>query len=469
MNNSLTRFALRLHERATGRQILSRLDELNRTQWLNRDDLIALQRAKLLRLADYAYRYVPYYRSLFEATGLHPDDLRQDLTNLSQLPILTKAMVREHWNELLTTEPERRISLSKLSTSGSTGQPLVFMQDADFRDAVTADIQRHMGWAGWKLGEPQAVIWGAPFTPGLGRRVRTQLIDWVWNRLQINAFLMTEQVMQGFAEQIRRQKPRILFGYTSSLHRFAQFVRNSRYQGITFDGVFAGAELLLPAVREYLEETFQCRVFNHYGTNELGGMACECKAHAGLHISVENSYVEILNEGRPASPGEVGDLIITNLNNLGMPFIRYSIGDGGAWQTGEVCPCGRASPRLSSLDGRRADAFRTRDGRSVWTGFTGAAFRCFTYPAIRQFQVVQKSLDQICVRLVRVGDVPKAVLGEITHTMQAAFGEAVVVDFEYPDEIPLLPSGKHQYAISEVGLLPGIESREDAPTGTLAL
>jgi phenylacetate-CoA ligase len=276
------------------------------------------------------------------------------------------------------------------------------------------------------------------------------LIDLVWNRIQINAFTMTEQAMEDFAEQIRRQKPRILFGYASSLQRFAEFVQNSRYQGITFDGVFTGAELLLPAVRDYLKATFQCQVFNHYGTNELGGMACECEAHSGLHISVENSYVEILNNGCPTRPGEVGDLIITNLNNLGMPFIRYSIGDGGAWYTGDPCPCGRALPRLSSIDGRKADAFRTRDGRSIWTGFTGAAFRCLAHPAIRQFQVVQKSLDHIIVRLVKVEELPPDILGEITKTMQAAFGTGIAVSFEFPNEIPALPSGKHQYAISEI-------------------
>jgi phenylacetate-CoA ligase len=256
--------------------------------------------------------------------------------------------------------------------------------------------------------------------------------------------------MSAFAERVRRQKPRILFGYTSSLHRFAQFVQGSPYQGLTFDGVFVGGELLFPAVRESLEETFGCRVFNHYGTNELGGVACECEAHRGLHIATENNFVEILSEGYPAEPGTPGDLIVTNLNNLGMPFIRYSIGDGGVWLPDELCPCGRASPQLKSVDGRRADTFKTRDGRTLWTAFTGAAFRCLAHPAIRQFQVVQKSLDRIVVRLVWEGDVSSAALDAITQAMQAVFGERVAVDYEFPTDISLLPSGKHQYAMSEL-------------------
>ncbi len=450
INDKFRLRALNIHSLVTGRQILARLNELNRSQWLDYDDLMGLQRDKLQRILDYAYKYVPYYRQLFDRVRFQPSDLDRDLANLSKIPILTKEMVREHWTELLTTEPVRRQKLSKLSTSGSTGLPLIFMQDADFRDSVTADIQRHMSWAGWRLGDPQAVIWGAPFSQGLVRRVRTHLIDWVWNRDQINAFMMTEQSMAAFAEQVLRKEPRILFGYASSVYRFAQFVNANHLTLHTFQGVFTGAELLLPGVRDYLEETFRCQIFNHYGTNELGGMACECEEHTGLHISVENSYVEILNDGRPTGPDETGDLVVTNLNNRGMPFIRYSIGDTAAWLTGEACLCGRASPRLRSVDGRRADAFRTRDGRSIWTGFTGAAFRCLVHPTIRQFQVVQKSLDHIVVRLARDGEVPSTKLDEITRTMKAAFGSGASVTFEFPNEIPPLPSGKHQYALSEV-------------------
>jgi phenylacetate-CoA ligase len=450
MSVSLRRGALKLYQIATGRRILARLDELNRTQWLGRDEVMALQRDKLQRLVEYAYQYVPYYRRIFDQAGFRPDDLHRDLEALRKLPILTKAIIREDFDEMMTTEPQRRQRMSKLATSGSTGHPLIFMQDSDFRDYVTADIQRHMGWAGWELGGLQALIWGASFETSLRQSLRTRLIDWVWNRFQTNAFVLTDETLSAFADRVQRQRPRILFGYASSLYRFAQFVRQSPYQDIAFEGVFPTAELLLPSVRQFIEETFQCKVFNRYGTLELGGVACECEAHTGLHISAENNYVEILRDGRPAEPGEVGDIIVTNLNNLGMPFIRYSIGDVGAWYTGGDCPCGRASPMLQAVEGRTVDTFKTRDGRTVWAGFAGAAYRCLTSPAIKQFQVVQKSLDKMIVRLIPDGEVPQATLDEIIRAIQTAFGDNVEVEFEFLDEIPVLPSGKHQYAISEL-------------------
>jgi phenylacetate-CoA ligase len=450
MNSSLNKAALKLHERLTGRHILSRLEELNRTQWLSRDELLALQRDKLISLLEYADRNVPYYQRVFKEVGFQPDDLRQDLTNLNKIPILTKAIIRKNRDDLLTTEPERRRRMSKLSTSGSTGEPLVFMQDSDFRDAVTADIQRHMGWGGWKLGDPQAVIWGASLNPTYWQLTRSSLIDWVWNRFQINSFVMTDESMAIFAERICKRKPRILFGYSTSLHHFAQFIQHSPYREITFDGIFTSAEMLVDPVREFIEETFRSRVFNRYGTLELGGVACECEAHCGYHVSVENNLIEILQDGHAAEPGEVGDLIVTNLNNRGMPFIRYNIEDAGAWHTDGDCPCGRAAPMLKSLEGRIRDALLTRDGRTIFSGFSGHAFHCLAQPGIRQFQVVQKTVDRMVVRLAVDHDMSQTALDEISRAFRGMFGDNLVVDFEFPDEIPELPSGKHQYVISEL-------------------
>jgi phenylacetate-CoA ligase len=442
--------ALKLHELVTGRQILARMRELERTQWLGYEELMTLQRAKLQRLVEYVYQYVPYYQRTFDQAGFHPDDLREDLTSLRRLPILTKAIIRENFEEMLTTEPRRRRQLSKVVTSGSTGHPLIFMQDNGFRDGVTADIQRHVGWAGWRLGQPHAYIWGANFEVIASESLRTRFINWTWNRFVVNAFLLNDEILASFTEQVRRKHPRILFGYASSLYRFAQFVRSGPQRDITFDGVFSSAEVLLPAVRQFIEDTFQCKVFNRYGTKELGGIACECEAHTGLHLSAENNYVEILNDGRPVVPGETGDIIVTNLNNLGMPFIRYSIEDAGAWHQGVDCPCGRAAPRLQTVQGRIVDAFRTRDGRTAWAGFAGAGYSGLAHPAIKQFQIVQKSVDLMVVRLVRDGEVPQSTLDELTRTIHIAFGDNVEVEFEFPDEIPVLPSGKHQYAISEL-------------------
>ena len=446
MNSSLSRAALRLHEKLTGRRILERLEELNRTQWMSRDELLALQRDKLQRLVEYAYQYVPYYRRTFDGAGFHPEDLQKDLSYLLKLPILTKAKIRENFQDMITTEQKLRRGMSSLSTSGSTGQPLVFMQDSNYRDYVTADIQRHIGWVGWKLGDLQAVIWGRSGDRSFKQRIRANLINWIWNRFQLNAFEMTEGKMTAFSERADRQRPRILFGYPSSINTFAEFVSKNPSYNIRFNGIFTTAEVLLPHIRSSIEETLGGKVFNRYGTLELGGIACECAEHSGLHISIENNYIEILHNELPAAPGETGDIIVTNFNNYGLPFIRYSIGDTGGWDEGKTCPCGRASPMLKNIEGRTVEMFKTLDGRTIRT--TG--FSCMNHPAIKQFQIVQKALDKLIVRLALCGELPQSTEDEIIHVFQDTFGKNVSVDLEFLDKIPSLPSGKYQYALSEL-------------------
>lgn len=447
MNSFLRRQVMKGYQLVTGRRVLDCLDELNRTQWLSRDELLALQRAKLHQLLVYAYQYVPYYRRTFEQAGFQPDEVLTDPTRLHKLPLLTKATIRENSHDLLTTESARRAGMSRLTTGGSTGHPLVFMQDTKFRDYVTADIHRHLGWAGWKFGQLHAYIWGANFEVSTSQSLRTRLMDWTLNRFLINAYVLTEEGMGVFAERVRRQRPRILFGYASALHRFAQFARQRGFDDITFDGIFSSAEVLYPGQREFIEETFRCRMFNRYGTRDLGGVACECSAHTGLHASIENNYIEIVRDGQPAPAGQVGDIVVTNLNNYGQPFIRYCIEDMGAWRAQDTCPCKRALPLMELVQGRRIDMFKTRDGRAVWGGF---ASPLFGIQGVKQFQVVQKTLDLVVARIVKESALDQARLDTIQRTVKIALGENVEVRFEFPDEIPVLDSGKYRYAISEI-------------------
>jgi len=438
----------------SGRRFLTRLDELNRTQWLSREDLLALQRQKLHRVLAYAYQNVPYYGRLFDQVGFQPDSVLADLGSMRKLPVLTKAIIHEQFDDMLTTEPRRRADLSRLTTGGSTGHPLVFMQDSNFRDYVTADIHRHLGWAGWKLGQVHAYIWGANFEVETSQARRTRWMNWALNRFVTNAYVLSEESMGAFAAEIRRRRPRILFGYPSSVYRFAEFVRERHWDDIKFDGIFASAEVLYPVQRQYIEQVFGGKMFNRYGTRELGGISCECGAHTGLHASIDNNYIEILRDldgGEPARPGETGHIVVTNLNNYGMPFIRYCIEDMGAWSALERCPCGRELPLMDLVQGRRIDMFKASDGRAVWGGF---ASPLFGMEGVKRFQLVQKSLDLVVARIVKEGELNQAQLDTIERTVKIALGDDVEVRFEFPDDIPTLDSGKYRYAISEIGKQP---------------
>lgn len=444
------RSVLQLYQIVSGRNLLTRLDELNRTQWLSGDELAVLQQKKLHQLFTYAHQWIPYYHQLFDAVDFQPDEILVDTSSIQKIPVLTKEIIRQNFDNLLTTEPKHRKQMSQLTTGGSTGYPLIFMQDSNFRDYVTADIHRHLGWGGWSLGQKHAYIWGANFEIEAADLLRTRLMNWVLNRFVTNAYVLTKESMSAFANKIQQEKPRILFGYPSSAYRFAKFVCEQGLDDIKFDAIFSSAEVLYPDQRQFIEATFHGKMFNRYGTRELGGICCECEAHTALHASVENVYIEILKSlrnGESAQLGETGHVVITNLNNYGMPFIRYQVEDMGAWSTLENCPCGRQLPLMDLVQGRRIDMFKTKDGRDVWGGF---ASPLFGIKGIERFQLIQKTLDDVLVRIVKNAKLDQAGLAKIERTIKTALGNDIQIEYEFPDEIAVYDSGKYRYVICKI-------------------
>jgi phenylacetate-CoA ligase len=439
---------MKLYETVTGRHFLDRMRQLDKTQWLDRSELLALQRQKLHRLLDYAYQYVPYYGRAFDQAGFRPSDILQDPTSFQRIPYLTKALIRENFDDLITTEASRRRGLNESSTAGSTGQPLVFMQDTAFRDQATAELHHHLTWSGWTFGEPHAYIFGASFEAGYARNLRARLMNLLLNRFIVNAYVLSEEGMHEFAAEAMSRRPQLLFGYASSLFRFAQFLgQNAQYDLSFVEAVFSTSEVLYPAQRELVAETLGCQVFNRYATRELGALACECEAHTGLHTSFENAYIELLKDGAPAESGEAGDMVVTNLSNFGMPLIRYQLADAAEWHPEQYCPCGRSHPMIKIVEGRHNDLLRRRDGGYVWGGIGNPLW---TIQGVSKFQFIQKSLDYVVVRVVKDEPLSENQQNAVETAVKTALGDHVRLDFEFPDDIPVERSGKHRYQICEV-------------------
>lgn len=447
MSVFLRRAMLQLYQLATGRRILERLDELNRTQWLSRDELLSLQRNKLHRLLEYAYCAVPYYHRLFDQVGFRPNDILADPTSFQKIPTISKAVINDNFDDLVTTDARKRKRLSRYSSGGSTGHLLIFMQDDDFRDYVTADIHRHIGWTGWQFGECHAYIWGGGYEIAAQQAFRTRLMDWALNRFVTNAFTLSEASMAAFVQDIRRKRPKVLFGYALSLMRFAEFVQAHHLDDIKFSGVISSAEKLYPHQREMIERTFDCEVIDRYGTRELGGIACECQEHMGLHTSVENVYVEVLRDGVPVPVGEEGEIVVTNLNNYGLPFIRYQTEDAGQLSDAE-CRCGRGLPMMQFVQGRIIDLFKTKDGQTIHGGFLTYLF--YRIGEVKQFQVIQESYDHIVVSIVERSPLPPEKVEFLERAIKDIMQSDVKVEFEFLDAIPLQSSGKYRFIISKV-------------------
>lgn len=437
---------LRAYQVTSGRRLLTAFDQLNHSQWWTQNELLDLQQQKLHRLLTHAARRVPYYRRLFRQAGFTPDSVLHNPEAIREIPLLTKAQVRDHFDDLRTGGPPGKQSRS-LQTSGSSGTPLEFLQDSNCRDFVTAEILRHLGWAGWRLNDGCAFLLGARAHEPQDSSLRSRLMDWVLNRFVMNANTLSHQRLASFTDQVRRRRPRFLFAYPWSAIQFAEHVRDVGMEDIRFESVILGGETLQPFHRQKIEKTFSCRVFDRYGASETGGLACECQAHEGLHVGLENIHLEILVGDRPAEPGESGEVVVTNLNNHVMPFIRYRLEDLAAWRPPALCPCGRSHPRLRMVRGRQIDLLRTRDGQVVWGELTESLGQVH---GIRRFQLIQRTYDQLVARLVMDRDLAEGDKSMIKEAAQRTLGNQATVSFEFPVEIQPEPSGKYRYQVCDL-------------------
>ena len=218
--------------------------------------------------------------------------------------------------------------------------------------------------------------------------------------------------------------------------------------------VITSAEKLTSERRKIIMEAFGCPVFDYYGSREIGAIAAECEEHAGYHISAENVCLEIVKDGEQVSDGEDGAIILTNLRNKGMPFIRYQIGDVGK-STDMKCSCGRGLPLLSSVEGRFSDFLSVYDrelGKVLpymvgAPGFVGAAL--MEAPVI-SYRVIQESLDFMRVQIVKADDFTDAHASNVEKQIRNFMKGNIAIEFEYLDSIPPLPSGKRSSFISKI-------------------
>jgi phenylacetate-CoA ligase len=249
-----------------------------------------------------------------------------------------------------------------------------------------------------------------------------------------------------FVGLYNRFKPDVVIGYTSAMTEFAKYIKSKNIKCHRPNSVIATAEQLFSEQRQILENVFCCPVFNRYGSREVMLIASECEKHNGLHMNIDNLYIEILRNGKPANPGEMGEVVITDLFNYGMPFIRYQIGDY-AVPSQSACTCGRGLPLLKEISGRTFDAIITLDGRKL----TGLYFTHLmgNISGIEQFQIIQKRRDHLLVKIVKNNLYSESTTKQINEELTKIMGPKVTIEINFVDKIPFLDSGKRRITIKE--------------------
>lgn len=423
---------------------------LQRTQWLDKESIQNLQLGKLKRLIHHAYIHVPYYRECMKKQNLTPDDINS-LEDIAKLPLLSKDHVRENLYFDLFSDTHNKKEMLQISTSGSTGKPFVTFVDHTQLEMRLATTLRSMEWTGWHLGKKQMRLWHQTIGMNTSQIIREKLDAWLMKRRFIPAFEMSDTKTEQLIKEIKSYKPYLLDGYAESFNMIANYIKNHDIKGVSVPAIMSSAQTLTEETRHIIEETFNTKVYDKYGSREFSGIAYECQAHDGYHVMAESYIVEVLKDGKPAKAGEIGEVVITDLNNFSVPMIRYRIGDLAVKKSEDhLCSCGRHLPMLEKIEGRVKSVITFADGNWLPGTFFSHLFKDYHY-AVKQYQIIQHLDDRLEVKLVCYNESQK-IDRELREKLYEYIPQSVEIYFTYTDHIPLTKTGKHLAVINKNNL-----------------
>ncbi|MES9995606.1 DVU_1553 family AMP-dependent CoA ligase [Desulfovibrio aminophilus] len=306
----------------------------------------ARQLEALRRTLAHAARHSPFYRQ--RLTGL-PTGFPARRTDLATLPLSTAEDLAAHGEAMLCVSGGEIARVVTLETSGTSGPPKrLFFTPEDLEatlDFFAVGISTLVG-----DGDVALVL-----LPGRRPEGVADLLSRALPRIGAQAVLPPEPWTPGeLARLLERADVTRMVAAPAQMRKLLDHAEFSRAARLRVGAVLSSAEPLDGGLRSDLENTWDCKVFDHWGMTETGyGGGVECAAHAGYHPRLADLFLEVIDP-RTAAPlplGESGELVVSTLNRRGLPLVRYRTGDAARLLPGP-CPCGSPLPRLETVPGR---------------------------------------------------------------------------------------------------------------------
>jgi phenylacetate-CoA ligase len=417
--------------------VLRRLNEIRTTQWLAHEELVEKQLCKLKKIIEYAYNNVSFYKEKYQMSGVHPDDLKT-IDDIEKFPIITREDIQRNIEKMYGSK--RPNSVAK--TSGTTGQSLKLYIDNNSWAYHHANIFRTFSWYGIEPREPELRIWGRRID-GKAKR-ETILKDLIFNRLRINAFNIEKDIRKN-KNRIKNFNPSYIYGYASSICQFIdEFIKNYPDK-LKIKMIACTAEYLTQSQENILKRAFNLPVTDIYGAAEVGIISSRCPA-GNRHIPIESIVVNIENKEKvPGNENEIGDVIVTDLNNYSMPIIRYEIGDR-AYIKDKKCDCKRGLPLLSQVKGRKLEYIVGPEGRRINSVFVYYLFKGLEsiQKDVRQYQLIQEKRDYYKIKIISKNAIREKSKKYLESTLKKYIANDIVVKVYAVKSIEPGKSGKQQ-------------------------
>lgn len=416
--------------------------DLKDRDFLSIEELQDIQWKRLRLLIEHCYRYIPYYTDLFNSLNIIPSDINSFEDYAKLVPELTKQNIRENFDNLI----DPRLPKSKIcsdSTSGSTGLPLQLARSLEDQEFGFALRYRSNEWCGWNFYDKS--VWFVSDTRRITElnKLKGKIGLWIKRRLLIDTKKCTKDNMYHWVEQIKRFKPKQVYGYSSLLAEFSRFVLENNIKINGIEGVYSTAEVLKD--REIMSRAFNAPVYDQYGASEVPCIAHECKK-GNMHINIDEVLVEFVDM---ESNSEIKKIICTPLYIYGMPLLRYELGDT-AIPSMNQCDCGLPYPVMELKVGRASDNIISPTGKLV-SGITFGWYLTDATKNIARFQLVQENISDFVISIEgedQFKEENEIIIRELMHEMLNSTD--INVQFEYPEKILPGSNGKYRPIVSKV-------------------
>lgn len=404
---------------------LDRLKEVNKREIVQGVTPEYIDR-RIEKLLDYARENSPYYRKYKGAKCL------QDF------PVLNKGDYLEHYEEIPCEGYRDKGKIYSLSTSGSTGTPFTVICDGDKMNRVNMNFISCMELNGFRMGMKRGEfrVW----IPGKNTISRWK--SFKNNLLMIDISNMGDDALARICRRIRREKIQVLVSYSSALTALSSYISRNQIEvkDWSVEMIFAMGEALPWDTYHLLTEEFGFSPVRSYGNNENGFIAIQLGEEKGYTIDLYNFYVEILklDTDEPASPGELGRIVVTDYYNKLFPMIRYDTGDTGIMEL-KTDKKGRVHGTLTEIYGRRGSLLFNCKGEPL-------SIHVFMNVLIHLEGIVHQAKciqwDRTRYELLLNADREKIKEEEVVGLYRRYLGEEADIRVTYVDEIPIQASGK---------------------------
>lgn len=434
-------FYLKAHDMLTGNSVHDKLSFLLHSQFWDKANIIRFQEQKFKKLLKFLNDNNKFYRDKMKITGLNPDDIKS-LEDLSLMPIVTKQELRNN-QEIITSRNIAPKMIMRMSSSGSTGEPLFYLNTKEAYSMNIASNLRGWYWMGYKLGDKYIK---------LSQNPRNQFLKRLQDFMSNNQYLATNPLNQANFEfilgQIETYRPTIIRSYPDPLLMLArERVKHDRWNHVPLALTTTG-NTLFPETRKEIEEAFGCKIFDSYSC-EGNANVFECATHECYHVSDEYGISEVLDSNGMRIDDGIGRLVSTDLWNYAQPFIRYETQDL-VEVSSKPCECGRHLTRINRIIGRDNDTVTSKSGRMfIVHNFTG--FFQTDQPeinrSVEQFQIVKAKDGNFRFNLVVNQDYDYQVESFIKRFWEKEL--QVKVTIHLMDTIPLNHNNKRKFIIDE--------------------